>query len=72
MSCDKVKVFKEIIESMEDCIVELKDYKNQHTKECAKVSCEDKAIIELRNELSKSNVHQALKERRRILVFSDR
>ena len=65
-----------IVESIEDCIVEIKDYENQCTKECTKVSSQDRIIAKLSDKLSKSDVevqeYQALKERRRILVCSNR
>ena len=36
---DKVKEFEAIVESMEDCIAELKDCENKCTKECPRISC---------------------------------
>ena len=35
----KEKEFEAIVESMEDCIAELKDCENKCTKECPRISC---------------------------------
>ena len=55
-----------MIESMEECIAEVKDYQEKHTKECDKVSHQDKEIIELCDKLSKRDVeaqeYRAMKE----------
>ena len=63
------------VQSIEDHITELKDYKNRHTKECTKVSSQDRIITELRDKITKRDVevqeYRALKERCRMLVHGN-
>ena len=73
---DRVKELEAMVESIEDYIEELKDFKDRYTKECSKVSYRDNVINELSNELKKNNnklkEYCALKEFRRRKFLGNR
>ena len=67
---DKVKELEVIVESMEDYIEDLKDFKDWYIKEYSKVLHRDNVINELSDELKKNN--NELKEYRALKKFHRR
>ena len=67
---DKVKELEAMVESMEDYIEALKDFKDMYIKECSKVLHRDNVINELSDEIKKNN--KELKEYRTLKEFHRR
>ena len=67
---DKVKELEVMVESMEDYIEDLKDFKDRYIKECSKVSHRDNIINELSDELKKND--KELKEYHTLKEFHRR
>ena len=52
---NRVKELEAMVESIEDYIKDLKDFKDRYTKECSKVLHRDNIINKLSDELKKNN-----------------